>query len=183
MQLPSNDKPRLLLLDAHVDDRGSFTRLLDNGVHGGSAPMLNVYNINRAYSKHALTLRGLHAQAAPFAETKIVYCVAGAIFDVSVDLRRNSPNFLRSYEFKLSAHDGACISVPPGFLHGYLTLVEETELIYLTDSPYSSRHEISVRWDDPSLAIGWPAAPELISEKDSTAAPYRGDGIDLGVTS
>jgi dTDP-4-dehydrorhamnose 3,5-epimerase len=121
------------------------------------------------------TLRGLHCQAPPFAQAKLVRVARGAVLDVGVDARRGSPSFGRWVAEELSAANGAQLLVPRGFLHGYLTLTDDTLVIYKADNPYDAAREGGVAWDDPDLGIAWgldPAAA-ILSEKDRRAPRFR----------
>ncbi|MGH7905872.1 MAG: dTDP-4-dehydrorhamnose 3,5-epimerase family protein, partial [Candidatus Binataceae bacterium] len=118
------------------------------------------------------TLRGMHYQIAPFQEAKLVRCTAGAIYDVAVDLRPDSPSFRRWLGVELSAANGTMLYVPEGCAHGYLTLCDETEVFYQVSQFYNPESERSVRWNDPSFAIQWPMAPGVISKKDAGAPDF-----------
>lgn len=120
-------------------------------------------------------LRGLHFQAPPFAQGKLVRCVRGRIWDVAVDIRRGSPSFGGWIGAELSAEDGLQLWVPPGFAHGFLTLEPQTEVQYKVTAPYAPQAEGGLIWNDPDLAVAWPlngAAPSL-SSKDELLAPLR----------
>ncbi|HET6520682.1 MAG TPA: dTDP-4-dehydrorhamnose 3,5-epimerase, partial [Geminicoccaceae bacterium] len=123
---------------------------------------------NHAYSKEAGTLRGLHFQAPPHAQTKLVWPLRGAVVDVAVDLRHGSPTFGRHVMVELSADEGTQMLIPRGFAHGVLTLVPDTEMAYKVDAYFAPEHDLGVRWDDPDLAIPWPLPPEriVLSDKD-----------------
>jgi dTDP-4-dehydrorhamnose 3,5-epimerase len=118
------------------------------------------------------TLRGMHYQLPPAAEVKLVRCVRGALHDVILDLRPDSPSFRRHFAAELSAENRRMMVVPRGVAHGFVTLTDDVEAIYLHSDPYAPEHERGVRWDDPWAAIAWPvAAPAEISPKD---AAWRG---------
>ncbi|HKK35528.1 MAG TPA: dTDP-4-dehydrorhamnose 3,5-epimerase [Paracoccaceae bacterium] len=134
---------------------------------------------NHSMSAAPGTLRGLHYQAPPFAQAKLVRCTRGAVWDVAVDIRRASPTFGQWRGARLDAETGAQLLVPRGFLHGFLTLTPEAEVQYKVDAYYSREHDGAVAWDDPDLAIDWPLAEAgvdapLLSEKDA-AAPRLSD--------
>jgi dTDP-4-dehydrorhamnose 3,5-epimerase len=126
---------------------------------------------NESVSARRGTLRGLHYQAPPFAQAKLVRVVAGAILDVAVDVRRGSPTFGRWVAEELSAANGAQLLVPRGFLHGFLTLADATHVLYKVDAPYDAASDGAVAWDDPDLAIEWGIAAEdaILSDKDRAA--------------
>jgi dTDP-4-dehydrorhamnose 3,5-epimerase len=117
------------------------------------------------FAEHG-TLRGLHYQLAPAAEVKLVRCLAGALYDVILDLRPDSPSFGRWFGAELSAENRRMMYVPRGFAHGFLTLSENCEALYLVSAFYAPELERGVRWNDPRFAIEWPAAPDFISDKD-----------------
>ena len=153
----------------HGDERGFFSetyRENDYADAGISGPFLQD---NQAYSKQAGVLRGLHFQVAPMAQAKLVTCTQGKIFDVAVDIRRNSPTFGRYVSAELSAENGAQLFVPAGFAHGYLTMVEDCLVQYKVTAYYSPDDERGLAWDDPDIRIDWPsgATAPILSEKDA----------------
>ena len=121
---------------------------------------------NQSYSKHKGTLRGIHFQRAPFAQTKLVRCVTGALYDVAVDLRDGSPTFGRWFGIELSAQNAKQLFIPAGFGHGFLTLTDDVIIAYKVDAPYNKESEGTLRWDDPDVGVVWPMEPEMMSEKD-----------------
>jgi dTDP-4-dehydrorhamnose 3,5-epimerase len=130
---------------------------------------------NESLSVAPGTLRGLHYQAPPFAQAKLVRVVRGAIRDVVVDARRGSPRFGRWVAEDIDAEGGAQILVPKGFLHGFLTLSADSQVLYKVDAPYDAASDGAVAWDDPDLGIDWGVAPEavILSEKDRAAPHWR----------
>jgi dTDP-4-dehydrorhamnose 3,5-epimerase len=120
-------------------------------------------------------LRGLHYQAAPEGEDKLVRCVSGAIFDVVLDLRASSPTFGEWVGRELSAQKMSLMYVPKGCAHGFITLLPETELIYLASASYAGTQERIIRWNDPKFRIDWPMRPAVLSEKDAAAPDYGHD--------
>jgi dTDP-4-dehydrorhamnose 3,5-epimerase len=119
------------------------------------------------YNAHALTLRGMHFQREPFAETKLVRVTRGRIFDVAIDLRPGSPTSRHWHGVELSADNGQQFYIPKGFAHGYLTLEDHCELSYVLSAPYSAEHATGYRFDDPAFAIRWPAVPKVIHPRDA----------------
>jgi dTDP-4-dehydrorhamnose 3,5-epimerase len=152
------------------DPRGFFsetwqqTRYADAGVPG---PFIQD---NHAVSNSRGVLRGLHCQIGPNAQGKLVRVVKGAIWDVAVDMRRDSATFGQHAGAVLSAENWCQLWVPAGFLHGYCTLTEETEVIYKVTAPWDPNAERGVIWNDPDLSVAWPIAPSdvLLSDKDQT---------------
>ena len=130
---------------------------------------------NQSFSAQAGTVRGLHYQAPPFAQAKLVRVLRGAILDVAVDVRKGSPTYGRWVKAELSAENGVQIFVPRGFLHGFITRAPDTEIAYKVDSYYSKECDGAVRWDDPDLAIDWEAetAQAILSDKDLSAPAFR----------
>jgi len=113
------------------------------------------------------TLRGMHFQKAPHGETKLVRCTRGAIHDVIVDLRAGSPTFVRWYGVELTQDNHRTLYVPEGFAHGFLTLRDDTEVLYQMADPFVAEAAAGVRWNDPRLGIDWPMAPVVMSDRDA----------------
>ena len=151
----------------HTDARGFFARSFcaREFEAAGLAPRLAQANV--AFSHRAGTLRGLHYQLPPAAEAKLVRCTRGRIFDVAVDLRRGSPSYLAHVGVVLDADERRALYVPEGCAHGYLTLSDHTEVSYQVSAFYAPESEAGLRWNDPCLAIEWPAAVHAISDKDA----------------
>jgi dTDP-4-dehydrorhamnose 3,5-epimerase len=147
------------------DQRGLFARLFcaeEFAAHGLPADFVQH---SLSYNRRAGTLRGLHYQRDPL-EAKLVRCVAGAAFDVIVDLRRDSGHWGRWCAVELSAAKRNAVFVPKGCAHGFQTLVDDTELLYLIDVPFDAGAAAGIRWDDPQLAIPWPVVAPILSERD-----------------
>jgi dTDP-4-dehydrorhamnose 3,5-epimerase len=119
-----------------------------------------------SYNRRKGTLRGMHYQVDEFQEAKLVRCIAGAIFDVMIDLRRDSPTFTRHFGVVLTAGERSMLYVPEGFAHGFQTLTNDTEVFYLVSQVYSPDHARGVRWNDPVFAIDWPLPPQALSDRD-----------------
>jgi dTDP-4-dehydrorhamnose 3,5-epimerase len=125
---------------------------------------------NHSLSAQIGTVRGLHFQAPPHAQAKLVRCGRGAIFDVAVDIQRGSPTYGHWVGYTLSAENGAQLLIPAGFAHGFVTLQPDSEIIYKCSDYYAPETEGAVRWDDPAIAIEWPlSGPPVTSEKDAEA--------------
>lgn len=125
------------------------------------------------------TLRGMHYQAAPLTETKLVRCTRGSIFDVILDLRPGSPTFTRSFGTVLSADNRKAMYVPVGFAHGFQTLEDDTEVFYQISEFYSEEHSRGVRWDDPAFGIVWPTDERRIVERDRSYPDFRRETFSL----
>ena len=155
------------------DERGFFARTWCSEklmVHGLVA---EIAQCSLSRNTRRGTLRGLHFQRPPHEETKIVHCVAGAIFDVIVDLRPQSPTHARWFGVELDAESGRALYVPKGFAHGFQTLQEETDVEYSISVPYAPEYADGVAWDDPQFGIEWPAATSrVISERDLSWPRY-----------
>lgn len=167
--------PGVMLLEPEParDERGSFTRLscvASLAAHGiAFAPR----QTSVARSLKRGTLRGLHFQAAPSEETKVVHCIAGAVFDVALDLRPDSPGFRRSFHVELSAEHARGLLIPPGCAHGMLTLTDDAAVLYQIDRDYDPTLSRGVRWNDPAFDIPWPMLPAAMSERDSSWPDFQ----------
>ncbi|MGH9171765.1 MAG: dTDP-4-dehydrorhamnose 3,5-epimerase family protein [Acidimicrobiales bacterium] len=151
-----------------ADHRGLFARLYDEEELSRAGVDTGVSQSRAAFNGAAGTLRGLHYQAEPHGDTKVVRCTAGSIFDVVADLRPDSPTCHQWIATELSALNRRSVVVPPGCAHGYLTLSADSEVAYLISVPYVEGAQRGVVWDDPTLAVSWPASPVVISERDLT---------------
>lgn len=153
-------------LEPHADARGLFARSFCEREFAAHGLATRWPQANLSWNRKAHTLRGLHWQAAPRAEAKLVRCTAGAIHDVIVDLRRGSPTCLRWFAIELSARNRLALYVPEGFAHGFLTLADGSEVSYWMSAPHAPEAARGLRFDDARLAIDWPARPSVISERD-----------------
>ncbi len=152
--------------ELRTDDRGFFARIFCRDELAGRGPDFQPAQANLSGNRRRGTMRGLHYQAAPWAESKLVRAVTGAIFDVAVDLRRSSPAFGAWAGFELSADNRRALFIPKGCAHGYLTLTDHAEVLYLTDTPYQPEAERGLGWNDPFVRVDWPGQPLVISDKD-----------------
>lgn len=152
----------------HEDDRGYFVETYNEEALRGAQIECRFVQDNQVYSRHRGTIRGLHFQAPPSAQAKLVRVLQGAIYDVAVDIRCGSPSFGRWLGKTLSAESSEQFYISAGFAHAYCTLEPETIVAYKVDGYYSKESEGGIRWDDPDLAIDWPVAETAvsISEKD-----------------
>ncbi|MBL8844654.1 MAG: dTDP-4-dehydrorhamnose 3,5-epimerase [Hyphomicrobium zavarzinii] len=153
----------------HGDSRGHFVELFRADLFQSQAGDVQFVQYNQSLSRPAGTVRGLHYQIAPAAQGKLVRCAQGAMLDVAVDVRRSSPTFGQHVAVKLSSEDDSQLWIPPGFAHGFCTLVPDTEVWYAVTSTYSPEHERGVLWNDPDLNIAWPLAglEPLVSPRDA----------------
>lgn len=157
------------------DDRGFFAREWCREEFGARGMATAMVQGNLSFNRKPGTLRGMHYQAPPHAEAKLVRCRQGSIYDVIVDLRPGSPSRLGWFGAKLSATNRKALYVPEGFAHGYLTLEPDTEVSYLVSEAYHPEAEMGIRFDDPSVGIAWPDIPIVsVSEKDLSWAWIKG---------
>ncbi len=161
------DGVRLVELEPHTDERGSFARSYCAQEFADAGIPMTVVQTNISRNTRRGTLRGLHYQAEPAPEPKLVRCTAGRVFDVAVDLRPDSPSFCRwtAVELDVDAYNG--MYIPSGCAHGFLTLSENTEVTYLMGAAYVAELARGVRWNDPAFAIAWPFEPTTLSERDA----------------
>lgn len=157
----------LVDLDKRGDERGFFARFFCEKEFAAEGLETRFVQINNSLSAEAGTLRGMHYQLPPSAEVKLVRCLKGALWDAILDLRPDSPTFGGWFGAELSAENRRMVYVPRGFAHGFLTLEPDTEALYLVSDFYAPEAERGVRWNDPRFAIGWPAEPRVISQKDA----------------
>jgi len=150
------------------DERGFFARSFC--VKEFEEHKLNPRQIqcNISYNHTRGTLRGMHYQKAPFGEAKLVRCTRGAIYDVIVDLRTDSPTFKASFGIHLDESNRTMLYIPEGFAHGFITLEDHTEIFYQMSEFYSPQHAAGFRWNDPAFGIQWPMEPVVISERDNS---------------
>lgn len=149
-----------------VDDRGTFSRIFCQQELKQIGHEKPIVQVNHSLTRTKGALRGMHFQYPPKAEIKIVKCLRGSVFDVIIDLRRDSPNFLRWYGEILSAENLKMMYIPEGFAHGFQTLEDNSELLYLHTEFYSPEHEEGVRYDDPRINISWMVEVTDISARD-----------------
>ncbi|HEY6863573.1 MAG TPA: dTDP-4-dehydrorhamnose 3,5-epimerase [Burkholderiales bacterium] len=153
-------------LEELADERGFFARSFcrDEFARHGLEPAVAQCNVS--YNAQRGTLRGLHYQAEPHPEAKLVRCTRGAVWDVAVDLRPGSPTLHRWFALELTADNRRALYVPAGFAHGFQSLTDSSEVLYQMSESYRAELARGVRWDDPRLAIPWPVAPAIVSERD-----------------
>jgi dTDP-4-dehydrorhamnose 3,5-epimerase len=156
----------LVDLEKRGDERGFFARAFCEKEFGERQLATHFVQANDSLSARRGTLRGMHYQLAPRAETKLVRCIRGALYDVILDLRKGSPTFGKSFGTELTAESRRMMYVPKGFAHGFLTLADDTEAFYLVDDFYGPEQERGVRWNDPRFDIRWPIPPVVVSDKD-----------------
>ncbi|MGA9276136.1 dTDP-4-dehydrorhamnose 3,5-epimerase [Ilumatobacter sp.] len=164
----------------HGDERGWFSEIFRSDVLADAGLDTDFVQDNESFSATSGTLRGIHYQLPPHAQVKLVRVIRGAVLDVAVDLRRESPTFGDHVAVILTADSGNQLLVPAGFGHAFLTLERDTQVGYKVSAPYDPERERSVRWDDPALGIDWPLAGDIpvLSARDAVA-PLLADQPDL----
>lgn len=160
--------------DVFTDSRGWFTEAYNKKNFKDLNIDIDFIQDNHSFSYKKGTLRGLHFQNEPFAQTKLVRCTKGAVLDVAVDLRRNSKTYKEWVAVELSAENKKQILIPKGFAHGFMLLEDNSEFHYKVDNHYSKDHDRSIRFDDPEISINWGIENPILSEKDLNA-PFLKD--------
>jgi len=168
MKIYPTEIPGLMIMEneLHTDNRGAFSRLFCNESlkeHLGSS---QIVQINHSITYTAGTVRGLHYQKPPHAEIKMVRCQKGKVWDIAVDLRSGSPTFLKWHAEELSSDNRRMMIIPEGCAHGFQTLEENSELLYLHTAPYTPSAEAGIQANDPLLAISWPLPIQDLSDRD-----------------
>jgi len=166
--------PDVILVKPRVfeDERGFFMETYKKPDFAKAGIDVEFVQENHSYSTYGV-LRGLHFQRKPYAQSKLVRCVRGKIFDVAVDIRRDSPTFSKYVAVELSAENKHMLFVPQGFAHGFLVVSEEAEVTYIVDNIYSGSHEEGIIWNDQTLHIKWPIIKPILSEKDENLPPLE----------
>ncbi len=162
------DEVFIIKFSPNFDDRGFFYRTYDKNIFLDTGHSYDWVQMNHSFTKKKGTIRGLHSQFKPFDETKFVRCISGKIFDVIVDIRKDSKTYLKWQGFELSHDNFKGILIPSGFAHGFQTLVDNTELIYLHSQYFNSNFEFGLNYRDPKINIKWPLNVTNISLKDSS---------------
>lgn len=165
------------------DERGFFARSWCQREFAEHGLDSNLVQCNISFNRHQGTLRGMHFQLPPFAETKLVRCIRGSMYDVIIDLRPDSPTFLQWFGVELNAENRRMLYVPKGFAHGFQTLAADTEIFYQMSQFYAADYAGGVRWNDPLFAIQWPEKAQIMSDRDQTyqdSAPHHFDVFRSG---
>ncbi len=155
------------------DERGFFMRVYDEEIFKKAGLHRHWMQENHSRSEKKGVIRGLHFQFPPFAETKLIRCVRGAVYDVFADLRKDSLSFGQWGSVELSAEKHNMVYIPRGFAHGFCTLTAGSEVVYKVDSPYNPQAESGLLWNDPDLAISWPVTRPILSEKDAKNLTWK----------
>jgi dTDP-4-dehydrorhamnose 3,5-epimerase len=164
----------LIEIERREDERGHFARSWCRREFESHGLNPRLAQCNISLNRRKGTLRGMHYQAPPFEEAKLVRCTRGSLYDVIVDLRPDSPSYRKHRGVVLTPDNGRMLYVPEGFAHGFLTLEDTTEVFYQISEFYAPDHARGFRWNDPAFAIVWPAEVEVISERDRSYPDFRG---------
>ena len=159
-------------IDRIDDERGFFARTWCQSEFAAHGLCTQLVQCNISFNKYKGTLRGMHYQIAPYAEAKLVRCMSGAIYDVIIDLRPNSPTFTRWVAVDLTADNHRMLFIPEGFAHGFQTLADGSEVFYQMSQFYAPEYARGVRWDDPAFKICWPAEKRTISQRDRSLPEF-----------
>ena len=168
------DGVKIVELEGHKDTRGYFARTFCEEEFARAGISMRIAQTNISRNPHKLTLRGMHYQEEPHGEEKIVQCVRGRIFDVAVDLRSKSPSYCRWSAVELSPEINRVFYIPSGCAHGFLTLEDDSDIVYLMGQHFVAGSSGGVRWNDPAFGIVWPAMPVEISGRDLGYGDYSG---------
>jgi len=160
-------------LEKNEDERGFFARTFCRKEFEAYGLNPNLVQCNISFNEKKGTLRGMHYQTAPHEETKLVSCIRGAIYDVIIDLRPDSPTYCQWFAVELSAENYKMLYVPGGFAHGFQTLEDNTVVFYQMSEFYHPECARNVRWDDPAFGIGWPLSGRIMSKKDMNYPDFR----------
>jgi len=171
----------LYVLEPNVfaDNRGWFLESYNKKALEDLGININFIQDNHSLSSEKGVLRGLHLQTNPKAQTKLVRCSKGKILDVAVDLRKQSPTYLKTFTIELSADNKKQLLIPKGFAHGFVTLEDNTEVQYKVDEYYSKEHDRSIKYNDPIFNIDWVVDNVILSDKDKNAPFYRDSDISF----
>lgn len=156
----------LIELEPNTDERGFFARTFSASEFAEHGLNPAIAQCSISFNDRGGTLRGMHYQAEPYGESKLVRCTRGAIYDVALDLRPDSETYRRWCAVELTADNRRTLHIPDGVAHGFQTLADSSEVFYQISRPYEPRAARGVRWDDPAFGINWPEAPQVISERD-----------------
>jgi dTDP-4-dehydrorhamnose 3,5-epimerase len=162
----------LIDLEKREDERGFFARTFCKREFEAHGLLTEFVQCNISFNKRKGTLRGMHFQAPPFAEAKLIRCTRGSLFDAIIDLRPSSPTFKQHFTVRLSADGASMLYVSEGFAHGFQTLEDNTEVFYQMSQFHAPDFARGVRWNDPAFGIAWPPADRIIVERDQRYADF-----------
>ena len=167
-------------LQAHTDERGFFARTWCPEEFAAQGLDPNLAQCSVSFNRHKGTLRGMHLQLPPFAEAKLVRCVHGAIYDVIIDLRLDSASYRQWVGVELTAQNRRALYVPKGFAHGFMSLADDSEVLYMISEFYAPEYARGIRWNDDQFNIQWPGAVKVMSDKDQVYPDY--DPVNFPLT-
>lgn len=175
------DGVRVVQRAAIEDERGFLSRLFCAEVFSSHGMMTGIAQINHTLTRHRGMVRGMHFQRAPHAEAKLISCLRGEVFDVAVDLRKDSPTFLHWFGQLLSPGNRCSMYIPPGCAHGFQAMADDCELVYLHSSAYAPQAEGGIHPRDPAVAINWPLPVSMMSNRDQghPLIDKRFEGLEL----
>ena len=171
MNVQKTSLPEVMIIESQVfgDNRGWFYESYNKEKMAEIGLDMEFIQDNHSLSVPRYTVRGIHFQNNPYAQSKLVRCVAGRIFDFAVDLRKDSPNYKKWVTVELSAENKLQLFIPKGFGHGFITLEDNSQVCYKVDAPWSREHERSIVFNDPDIALSLPEGEYILSEKDRNA--------------
>jgi dTDP-4-dehydrorhamnose 3,5-epimerase len=164
----------VIMPEQHEDERGFFARVWCQRECAARGVNARFVQCSVSFNTRRGTLRGMHWQAAPYEEAKLVRCTRGAIYDVIIDLRSDSTTFKHHYGVTLTAENHTMLYVPEGFAHGFLTLADDTEVFYQMSQFYHPESQHGLRWNDPAFAIHWVADVQVMSSRDKSYPDFKG---------
>jgi len=181
MNIVNTELPGVVIVEPQVfgDSRGWFLESWSAEKMKAAGLDYNFVQDNHSFSSQKGVLRGIHFQQSPYTQAKLVRCTAGAVLDVAVDLRKNSPTYKKWIAVELSAENKRQLLIPRGFGHGFLTLTDNVEFCYKTDNIYNAESDRSIRWDDPELSIEWGIVSPTVSDKDKNAPLLKESDCNL----
>ncbi|MGA2911362.1 MAG: dTDP-4-dehydrorhamnose 3,5-epimerase [Candidatus Levyibacteriota bacterium] len=159
--------------DKFDDNRGYYLKSFEKKAFREQGIDFDIVQVSHSSNQAKGTIRGMHFQLEPFAQDKIIFCVKGKVFDIAIDLRKNSATYGEWYGLELSEENKQILYIPKGFAHGFETLVDNTEVIYFISEVYSKEHESGIKWNEVAFGIDWPLEPTVISEKDQKWPAYE----------
>ena len=174
MNIIETELPGVLIVEPKVfgDSRGYFFESWNQAAYEAAGITNKWVQDNESKSSFGV-LRGLHYQAAPYTQAKIVRVISGAVLDVAVDIRKGSPQFGQWVGVELSAENKKQLFIPRGFAHGFITLTDDVEVQYKADNYYAPECDGNIRWDDPDIGVAWPLEPVILSDKDTKAPTLK----------
>ncbi len=181
MKIINTDLPEVKLIEPQIfgDNRGWFYESYNYEKIKALGIDTVFVQDNRSFSAEKGTLRGIHFQKAPYAQTKLICCTRGKILDVAVDLRKGSPNYLKWISTELSEENKRMLYIPKGFGHGFVTLTDNVEVLYKVDGYYNKESDRSIRFDDSEIAVSWGVTSPTLSDKDKNAPFLCDSDVDF----